>query len=223
MDHGHYNCRDYYITPHFAPTTLISDRYILDRHESFAQLEQRSRSPASQQPKFPLLRLPLELRQQIFRYVLPYTRDFKDSGLLNDHVRNFSAVKKREARGMIVPNAPPKPAFSGAASNVVWQRGNTKLLRVCKQLHRECAETIYGTNTFLLFVTYQDIKFRFRWLLPSGLAPSRSYDFLKLMPTRYLQFIKRVIIHIDHVDPYMGMIKYGRGLRTIAGTTVDIC
>lgn len=100
-------------------------------------------------------------------------------------------------------------------SNVVWVRGSTELLRVCSQLHRECAEMLYGQNTFLLFVTYNYITFRFRWLLPSGLAPSRSYNLLELMPQRYLSLIRRVIIHVDHVDSYTGMIKFnvsGKGL-----------
>lgn len=214
MDYGHYNCRDYYISPHFSPTTIISEPH-LHRHESFDELEERSRSPASQKPKFPLLKLPLELRQQVFGYLLPHTQEFKDSGLLGEHVRNFSAVKKREAKGMIVPNGRP-PMAAGAVNNVVWQRGNISLLSVCKQLHDECSEMLYSTNTFLLFVSYAGVKFRFRWLLPSGLAPSKSYDFLtpprttipNLLPQRYMSLIKRVVVHVDHVDNYTSMIKF---------------
>ena len=209
MDQGHYNCRDYYISPHFAPTTLVSDGQPkpLERHESFEELEERSRSPASQKAKFPLLDLPLELRQQIFRYLLPHTQEFKDSGLLSEHARNFSAVKKRGARGMIIPTG-GSSNITSSFSNVVWQRGNINLLSVCKQLHEECAEMLYSTNTFLLFVTYGGISFRFRWLLPSGLAPSRSYNFLGLLSERYLHLIRRVVVHVDHVDSYTGMIKF---------------
>lgn len=213
MDQGHYNCRDYYITPHFSPTTIVSEtqRPQMERHESWDELEERSRSPASQKPKFPLLELPLELRQQILRYLLPRTQEFRDSGSLGEHARNFSAVKKRGAKGMIIPSS----ANASGVSNVVWQRGNIHVLGVCKQLHDECAELLYSTNTFLLFVTYGGISFRFRWLLPSGLAPSRSYNFIKLLPERYLHLIKRVVVHVDHVDSYTGMIKFnvdGNGL-----------
>ena len=216
MDYGHYNCRDYYISPHFSPTTIISERNPLYRHESFDELEERSRSPASQKPKFPLLKLPLELRQQIYGYLLPHTQEYRDSGLLGEHARNFSAVKKRAARGMIVPNGKASSAV-GAVNNVVWQRGNINLLCVCRQLHDECAEMIYSGNTFLLFASYPGIKFRFRWLLPSGLAPSKSYDFvlrkpeghvIKLLPEKYMRLIKRLIIHVDHVDSYTGWIKF---------------
>lgn len=229
MDYGHYNCRDYYITPHFAPTTVVNEgqRHPMERHESFDELEQRSRSPASQKPKFPLLKLPLELRLHIFGHLLPHTQEFKDSGLLGDHVRNFSAVKKRCARGMIIPSG-ASPAVASSISNVVWQRGNTKLLSVCKQVHDECAEMLYGSNTFLLFVTYNGISFRFRWLLRSGMAPSTSKNFIQNLPERYRHLIKRLVVHVDHVDSYTGMIKFDvdgngltRGLKNQVQRLVD--
>jgi hypothetical protein len=100
-------------------------------------------------------------------------------------------------------------------SHVVWQRGNIHLMAVCRQLHDECAELLYGCNTFLLFVTFAGITFRFSWLLPSGLAPTRRYDFLELLPEKYLPLIKRVVVNVDHVDSYTGMIKFnvsGKGL-----------
>ena len=239
MDYGHYNCRDYYISPHFSPTTIVNDkRTSLYRHESFDELEERSRSPASQKPKFPLLSLPLELRQQIFAYLLPHTQEFQDSGLLGEHARNFSAVKKRAAKGMFVPSSNASNNATGAVNNVVWRRGNINLLSVCKQLHQECSEMIYSTNTFLLFITFAGIKFRFRWLLPSGLAPSKSYDFIKefpgerivtLLPQRYMRLIRRIVVHVDHVDGYTGMIKFGvqnskgltHGLRAQVQRLVD--
>jgi len=245
MDQGNYNCRDYYISPHISPITIATEtsRPQCFRHESWQEMEERCRSPASKKPKFPLLCLPLELRQEILSYLLPRTRELLESNPLGSHARNFSAVQKRVARGMVLPEAPttkginssarPKPPgryedrVSGRPaaqvstnmisipSNVVWQRGNINILPVCRQLHDECAEMIYGTNTFLLFVTFNGITFRFRWLLPSGLAPSASKGFLELLPPKYLQLIKRVVIHIDHVDSYTGQIKFnvgGKGL-----------
>jgi hypothetical protein len=82
-------------------------------------------------------------------------------------------------------------------------------------MHDECAELLYGCNTFLLFVTFSGIAFRFSWLLPSGLAPTRRFDFLELLPKKYLPLIKRVVVTVDHVDSYTGMIKFnvsGKGL-----------
>ncbi|KAI7327172.1 hypothetical protein KC315_g7276 [Hortaea werneckii] len=255
MDTGHYNCRDYHVTPHFAPTTIASDlprhseqqqqkqkqkqkhhfHYQLPRHESFDELEQRARSPASFKPKFPLLKLPLELRQEILSYLLPRTRVVGDTNPLASHAANFSAVQKRIAKGMVPPKPaapkPPPPSSSSSSSpsstsfgamttsngvsNVVWQRGQISLLSVCRQLHDECAELIYGTNTFLLFLTFADITFRYRWLLLSGAAPSRHYKFLELLPHKYLKLVRKVVVHIDHVDSYTGMIKFnvgGKGL-----------
>jgi hypothetical protein len=210
MDQGHYNCRDYHFTPDFSPTADVSETQhpVVERHESWDELEERSCSPASLKPKFPLLELPLELRQQIFGYLLPHTQQFlRDSRLLGGRARNFSAVRS-SANGC-------------SPSNVVWQRGNIHLLSVCKQLHRECAEMLYGTNTFLLFLAFPGISFRFRWLCPSGAAPHRSYNFIELLPQRYLHLIKRVAVHVGHVDSYTGMIKFNvdanglrHGLRT---------
>ncbi|KAI7165781.1 hypothetical protein KC343_g9415 [Hortaea werneckii] len=251
MDTGHYNCRDYHVTPHFAPTTIASDlprhseqqqqrqkqkhhfHYQLPRHESFDELEQRSRSPASFKPKFPLLKLPLELRQEILSYLLPRTRVVGDTNPLASHAANFSAVQKRIAKGMVPPKPEPSKSpqprssssssstsfgamtTSNGVSNVVWQRGQISLLSVCRQLHDECAELIYGTNTFLLFLTFADITFRYRWLLLSGAAPSRHYKFLDLLPQKYLKLVRKVVVHVDHVDSYTGMIKFnvgGKGL-----------
>ena len=218
MDYGHYNCRDYHISPPMSSTIVVSERNpnALCRHESFDELEQRSRSPASQKPKFPLMQLPLELRQHVLSYLLPHTQVFRDSGLLSEYARKFSAVQKRAAKGMDIPSSSSRNPAGSGISNVVWQRGNISLFCVCKQLHDECAELVYGTNTFLLFVTFNGISFRFRWLLPSGLAPSRSYNnFPELLPPRYMRRIKKVFVHVDHVDSYTAMIKFnvsGQGL-----------
>lgn len=220
-DTGHHNCRDYSFGPHFAPTTLSGShphRPIYQRHESYAELEHRTRSPASFRPKFPLFRLPLELRQQILSYVLPTTLQLGSSyaSPLATHAVNFSAMQKRGAKGMLLPSVNQPGNANGAASNnVVWQRGCISILGACRQLHDECADLMYGNSTFLLFVTFSGVSFRFRWLLSTGMAPMRNYDFLELMPKRYLRLVKRCVINVDHVDSYTGMIKYnvsGKGL-----------
>lgn len=116
---------------------------------------------------------------------------------------------------MILPTAAKVETQSNPPSNVVWQRGNINIMSVCRQLHDEAAEQVYGTNTFLLFITFSGITFRFRWLLPSGLAPSRSYSFLELLPQNYSRLVRKVVVHVDHVDSYTGMIKFnvgGKGL-----------
>lgn len=229
MDTGTYNCRDYHITPHFSATTITNNTtttttsnnvHLLHRHESWADLEHRSRSPASFAPKFPLLKLPLELRQQILLYLLPRTQELGTHvDALETHVRNFSAVQRRVRKGMELPPEKEKKKPAARASsvpvNIAWRRGNTALFAVCRQLHEECADLVYGGNTFMLGVTFSSITFRFRFLLPSGMAPKREYNFLELMPERYLRRLRRVLVCVDHVDSYTGMIKYnvsGKGL-----------
>jgi hypothetical protein len=236
MDTGTYNCRDYHITPHFSATTLTNNTLTnvnnthlqLHRHESWADLEARSRSPASIKPTFPLLALPLELRQQILSYLLPRTQELGITHVdaLDTAVRNFSAVQRRVRKGMELPPQkeralpPVKPSSSNSSSssvpsNIAWRRGNTSLFAVCRQLHEECADIMYGSNTFMLGVTFSNITFRFRFLLPSGMAPKREYNFLELMPARYMRRLRRVMVCVDHVDSYTGMIKYnvsGKGL-----------
>lgn len=114
---------------------------------------------------------------------------------------------------MIIPQK-TEPSEKGP-SHVVWKLGNTRLFSTCRQVHDECAEIMYGSNTFLLFLNYNEILFRFCWLLKSGLTPTRRYPFLELLPKRYLGLIKRIVVNVDHVDSYTGMIKFnvsGKGL-----------
>lgn len=149
-------------------------------------------------PSFPFLALPIEIRQEIYAYLLPHTG--------RRYVNNHVASALQELAERLQTTAP---------TNTIWTRGQTSLLAVSRQLHDECAALLYGTNTFVLFVTYEQISFRFRWLLPSRLAPSRNYDFLDLMPPKYLGLVRQIVVSVDHVDSYTGMIKYnvgGKGL-----------
>ena len=107
-----------------------------------------------------------------------------------------------------MPVAASSSGLAVPQNNVVWAKGNIDVLCVCKQLHDECAELIYGTNTFLLFVAYTGVSFRFRWLLPSGVAPSATYPFIELLSERYLRLVKKIFVSVDLVDSYTGMIKY---------------
>jgi hypothetical protein len=205
MDYGHYHCRDYAVSPDLAPATTApaTIRHPIFRHESWEEMEQRCRSPASTKPKFPLLRLPLELRQHIFSYLLPRTDSTPGATF------NWRARKTTKHSSSIGPSA------AVVTGNVVWQRGNVNLLRVCKQLHDECADMIYGNSTFLLSVNYNDILFCFRWLSSSGVAPTKRRALLEMIAARYIHLIKKVVIQVDHVDPYTGMLKFnvgGKGL-----------
>jgi hypothetical protein len=139
------------------------------------------RTSPSELPSF--LKLPLEIRQQIYNYVLPYTRSL------------------------------PPPAH--AASSVIWRRGNINLMLTNRQICDECRNILYGSNTFVIDISFDGIKFRYRWLLPSGLAPNRAYGFFEQFPPNNISRMRHLIVNVIHVDSYTGMIKYncgGRGL-----------
>ncbi|KAF1985966.1 hypothetical protein K402DRAFT_96453 [Aulographum hederae CBS 113979] len=145
----------------------------------------------------PFLRLPLEIRQQIYKCILPATTKIGD-----------------EATG---------------TRRIVWIRGSTAILAVCHQLHAEGAFIIYGTNTFVIDVSYNTIRFRYQWLMRSGLAPNRPYPFLQHFPSSNIQLIRNYLVNVDHVDSYTGMIKYNcggigltAGLRAQVQVLVDV-
>ncbi|EMC97167.1 hypothetical protein BAUCODRAFT_52487, partial [Baudoinia panamericana UAMH 10762] len=161
------------------------------------------------------LKLPLELRQQILSYLLPRTRELEQrTPVCSQSPTRLFRPGNSDCRPVVVkPDVSRHP--SPPTTNVVWLLGNTKLFSVCRQLHDECAELVYGRSTFLLILTYSGIKWRCRWLYSTGRMPTRHCDFLELVPERYLRLIKRVVVNIEHVDSYTGMIKFnvsGKGL-----------
>lgn len=103
------------------------------------------------------------------------------------------------------------PSAKYTANTTLWHRGNTALLAVSKQLHDECATLLYGQNVFVLWVSYDTIQFCFRWVLASGLAPSRAFDFLQLVKGKYLGLVRKIMVTVDVVDEYTGMIKFNVG------------
>ena len=155
-------------------------------------------STSFDQDMFSLFRLPLELRQRVYKYLLPSARTH--DAFTFDHLLGSRTSKE---------------VATTSSLNVVWERGQTSLLSVCRQMHDECASLLYGDSIFVVFIAYDSIKFRYKWFLPSGLTPSRHFDFLDLISPRYLRFIRQLSVTVDHVDSYTGMIKYnvgGKGL-----------
>jgi len=136
-----------------------------------------------------LFRLPLELRRQIYSYLLPYSQQGKP--------RSSTEVSQK-------------------CSKVIWITGNIFVLLVCQQMCQECLDILYGTNTFTITITYTSIIFNYTWFLRSqGLTPNRPYSFLDHFNHRNVLRIKRFQVNVQQVDSYTGMIKYncsGRGL-----------
>ena len=163
-----------------------------------------------------LLRLPIELRQHIYSYVLPSTTQINHhsgSNMGEPERSEYSLTFVRETMGngvWTIQRTVPKTERE-AGNNVVWRRGLIGILATNHQIHEECVDLIYGSSTFVLDIAYDSIKFRYRWLLPSNLTPSRSYSFLDHFSQRNLLRIKNYIINVEHVDSYTGMIKYNCG------------
>ncbi|KAI5207045.1 hypothetical protein E4T39_02074 [Aureobasidium subglaciale] len=212
-DTGHHNCRDYYL-PLPRPATTHTIPPALSMTQTAAQilrLYATQKSPLNQRPNkvtFPFLRLPYELRRKVYSYLLPYTETKSSSGSLIP-TPTSSGNAASTAHKIHLASL---PSAKYTANTTLWHRGQTSLLAVNKQLHTECAELLYGENNFVLWVSYDVIQFRFRWVLASGLAPSCAFDFLTLLgATPYLGLIRRVIVTVDVVDEYTGMIKFNVG------------
>lgn len=207
MDTGHHNCRDYYLEPPASidTQTILSERKSRATTTKFPLRSSQPsplNAPTHPTTAFPFLRLPFELRQHIYACLLPTAELVSNAP--GRHVLGPAAVVRAAA---------PKP--EAGRDSVIWKRGQTSLLCVNKQLFSECSNLIYGSNTFVLFVAYDSITFRFRYWLPHGLAPSHNYKFLDLIEPKYLRKIRRIALIIEHVDSYTGMIKFnvgGKGL-----------
>ncbi|GAB7343758.1 hypothetical protein MBLNU457_1733t1 [Dothideomycetes sp. NU457] len=192
MDTGHFNCRDYYLLPDAAYSTALSGGSFQSQASPYNQKLEKAKP-------FPLFELPLELRQKIYQYLLPCTTQRGQAGFTQAFARFISKTQQ------------PPVQSSKSAEDLVWKRGQTSLLCVSRQVHDECAALLYGSSPFVLFVRYDTITFRYSFLLANGLAPSKPYEFLDLVPPRYLKLIKQLVVTIDHPDSYTGMIKYNVG------------
>lgn len=179
----------------------------------------------------PLLRLPLELRRQIYSAVLPHTHTrtvappsrhtytsipHAERNLTQRAEYNLTFVRQASSSNGTwkMQKTPPKSERE-TGNDIVWRRGCTALLAVNKQTHEEAADMMYGENTFVVDVTFDKIAFRYRWRTENGLTPSRQFDWLDHFSQRNLMRVKRYVVNVESVDDYTGMIKYnvgGRGL-----------
>ena len=75
MDTGHFNCRDYAF-PEATDYSLLSGKDVHDERARSLQLEEERINP------FLILRLPVELRQTIYSYLLPTVEPRNDGKIL---------------------------------------------------------------------------------------------------------------------------------------------
>ncbi|OAL51040.1 hypothetical protein IQ07DRAFT_610948 [Pyrenochaeta sp. DS3sAY3a] len=179
---------------------------------------QRSAPPPQHDP--PFLRLPVELRRLVYRYVLPHTTTFDvrlqrpmDPPPKSEFNLTFVRQKNGDGGWRMQRTTPRADRETG--NDIVWRRGGVSLLAVNKQLHEETADMLYGDNLFVIDVSFDSIFFRYRWRTANNLTPNRTYAFLDHFSQRNLLRIRNYIVNVESVDDYTGMIKYncgGRGL-----------
>lgn len=128
------------------------------------------------------LTLAPELRQEIYSYILPRTT--------------------RAQSGLSHPFSQPRD---------LWLLGETSLLQTCHQVYEECASKLYGTNTFVVDIKYDSVKFHYTWLTAKGLRPKRLHTFPDFFAPRNIARIRNYLVTVEHVDSYQGMIKYNCG------------
>jgi len=161
--------------------------------------------------------MPLELRREIYGYILPHTFTIGKS-----YRYAYWMMPSRETWS----RAPQQPVSHQEIGNdIVWRRGCTRLLATNRQIHEECADMMYGDNTFVVHIAFDSIKFQYQWVVEHKepapgrangcMVPNGTKDFLDHFSLRNLLRIKYYIINVELVDSYTGMIKYncgGRGL-----------
>lgn len=178
-------------------------------------------SPSPSLSLSPLLRLPIELRRQIYAYLLPHTLNLAlryqhSPDTIPRAEYNLTFVRQPSSSNGTWKMQKTSPKSDRETGNdIVWRRGCTALLAVCKQIHEETADMLYGENTFVVDVTFDKVSFRYRWRTENGLTPSRTFDWLEHFSQRNLLRVKNYVVNVESVDDYTGMIKYnvgGRGL-----------
>ncbi|KAI9873043.1 MAG: hypothetical protein M1830_000886 [Pleopsidium flavum] len=121
--------------------------------------------PPSVDSACPFLRLPLELRDQIYGEVFFPGEDQPEEfgqdrlGLANTAVRQLHPYNTDERR---------KP------------KQDLAIMRTCRNIHEESEAVFYGTSSFNLM--YQDWEDSVKW----------SYEFLENLPTRNRRLIRRI-------------------------------
>jgi hypothetical protein len=157
-----------------------------------------------------LLTLPVELRQQIYNLVLPYTTTIPTSTVRlpwTASVGEYDTALMRTLRddtdaGKIYRMGTP------VGSNILWHRGCTAILGVCRRIHEEAADMLYGENMFVLVVTFNAITFQYRWQTHDGVMSSRGYSFLEHFSQRNVLRVRMYVVYVELVDDYTAFIQY---------------
>jgi hypothetical protein len=156
-----------------------------------------------------LLTLPVEIRDQIYNLVLPYTTTIATPGVrlppplsASEYDTALMRTLDNSSEGKIYRTSTP------ADSDILWHRGCTAILGVCRQVHEEAADILYGQNTFELVVTLSAITFQYRWQTRDGGMPSRGYSFLEHFSQRNVLRVRIYVVYVELVNDYTAMMQY---------------
>lgn len=116
------------------------------------------------QQQSPFFRLPVELREQVYRFVLPRSYR-KSTGIRRDEF-GFE-----EEWGRTNYNARRRWQEFEQFPLCLWTRGDLVLLRICRRISNEAAPLFYKNNMFEMSVRGDEPELRiayFPWPLPSS-------------------------------------------------------
>lgn len=116
---------------------------------------------------------------------------------------------------------------SHPSKGLVWRRGTIAILATNSQIYQETSTLLYGHNTFSINIEWDSITFKYQWILPSGLVPTRTMKFPDDFAARNVALMTRFRVSVHHIHSYTGMVKYnygGPGLTDgLRSRVVDIC
>ena len=130
----------------------------------------------------PFLRLPAEIRRNIYRLLLAPEPDglipIRTESPERYKARNTSIIRRRTCYRVIsdrVRSGSSETSYTGYKPSAI----HTGMLRVCRQIHQEACHTLYSENTFDFDIDIESIVPFCRDLTPAALASVQSIRLVK--------------------------------------------
>ncbi|KAL8702048.1 MAG: hypothetical protein Q9224_000197 [Gallowayella concinna] len=131
---------------------------------------------------FPFLRLPAELREDIYQLLLAPEKDeiirIRTESPALHKARNAISGRRRSRFRVIsdrVRSGSSETSYTGHQTSNI----HTAILGVCRQIHREACHVLYSEHTFDFDIDVESIVPFFRDLTPAALASVESIRFVK--------------------------------------------
>lgn len=165
------------------------------------------------------LALPVEIRLQIYRLLLPYTLKANSLRSTPSTPSNAPLDISPSPTNSSMPSLHRSNSMTSILKTIkqppvhcsLWARGCTSVLATSRQVHDEAAEVLYGENSFSLMVSFDKIAFHYAWQLSTGLQPQGRVDAGVWFENGYLRRLRSVVLTIEYVDGYTATMKYNCG------------